>query len=488
MGTYRKSVTLVAAVLIAAGCVYFRDVDVPKRILVPNIELPAPHTGDIFQASLRLQPQSTDMVRRLESEAGIDRDIWSIEMWHAIRGAQSGPGQTGFSTGPDSQSENRESTRGPAGRRDRGSGADFIFSEKLNNITAQAQRVAWNGHIFYFFSKAVSTPASGLSGNQFETTDSEVPRVHHVVHVVDENGRGITSFRTGEVEPVEGAKNRPSTVPSRSLMFDVLVTGNGPWVLYRDREGVFARPLVFSGPNAPSGGLSSQDLQRTGAGRPAQLADGRGSFSFGEPTLVSRAELPHREFQFIARVDDAGDFHVIWTDWREGDIGRAVNRHNLWYCRFDPKAGEACRRPDRLTSFAGLSPVNLMVSGDEVYVSWVDNRFTRGVWTRRNNAKLFLVRSGDRGASFGAPVSIHPPHDAAERAYSPVTMPAPDEGVLVFWSTQFRNFHEDHDLKYGHLLPGMETLLLGQDMVSLDRLHESLVEKLDTHHRNLAKR
>ncbi len=133
-------------------------------------------------------------------------------------------------------------------------------------------------------------------------------------------------------------------------------------------------------------------------GRPAQLADGRGSFSFGEPILVSRAETPHRDFQFIARVDDAGNFHVIWTDWREADLSRASNRHNLWYCRFDPQAGNACQRPVYLTSFAGLGPINLMITGNEVYLSWVDNRFTRGLWTRRNHTKLFLVRSGDRGA------------------------------------------------------------------------------------------
>jgi len=485
MRSSRKSLTLAAVVLIAAGCVYFRDVDVPKRIMVPNAELPAPHESDFLQASVRFQPQTVDMVRRLESEARIDRDIWSIEMWNAIRGAQSGPGQATFSAGQGAEFESGGSTRRSATRRERRSAADFIFSENLNNVTAQVQRDAWNGHIFYFFSMAVGDQAPGLSGTPYESSGIGGSGIHHIVHVVDEKGRGVTSFRTGAVEPVEGARDHPPNVPSRPLMFDVAITDDGPWVLYRDRDGVFARPLVFSGSTLP-GGPSGQIRVYGDTGRPAQLAGGRGSFTFGEPILISRAETPNRDFQFVSRVDDTGDFHVIWTDWREADLlNRAVNRHNLWYCRFDPQAGNACRRPVRLTSFAGLGPINLMVTGEEVYVSWIDKRFARGFWTRRNDAKLFLVRSGDRGASFGDPVSIHPPHDAGEKAYAAITMPAPGEGVLVFWGTQFRNFHEDHDLKYGHLLPDMETLLLGRDIISRDQLHETLIEKLSAHHRGL---
>ncbi len=475
-----------AAVLIAAGCVYFRDVNVPNRIVVPNAELPDPHKGDFLQASVRFQPQSVDMVLRLESEARIDRDIWSIDMWHAIRGAQSGPGQATFSAGQGAEFEIQGSTRRSAARRDQRSGADFVFSEKLNNVTAQVQRVGWNGHIFYFFSMAVGAQAPGHSGITYESSGTDGSGIHHVVHVVDEKGRGVTSFRTGAVEPVEGARDHPPNVPSRSLMFDVAVTDDGPWVLYRDRDGVFARPLIYSGATLP-GGPSGQIRVYGGAGSPAQLADGRGSFTFREPILVSRAETPNRDFQFIARVDGTGDVHAIWTDWRKDDLSRAANRHNLWYCRFDPQTGNACRRPVRLTSFAGLGPVNLMVTGNEVYVSWVDNRFTRGIWTRRNDAKLFVVRSGDRGASFGDPVSIHPPHDADEKAYAAITMPAPGEGVLVFWGTQFRNFHEDHDLRVGYLLPDMETLLIGQDMMSRDQLHEMLIENLSTHHRSLGR-
>ena len=485
MRACRKSVILAVAVLIATGCVYFRDADVPQRIMVPNTELPVPHEGDILQTSVRFQPQSVDMVRRLESEARINRDIWSIDMWHALRGAQSGPGQATFSTGQGAEFESEGTTRRSATRRERRHGAEFIFSENLNNITAQVQRVAWNGHVFYFFSMAVGTQAPGQSGMPYESSGIDGSGIHHVVHVVDEKGRGVTSFRTGSVEPVEGARDHPPNVPSRPLMFDVVVTDDGPWVLYRDKDGVFARPLVFSGTTLP-GRPPDQARVYSGTGRPAQLAGGRGSFSFGEPILISRAETPHRDFQFVARVDDTGDFHVIWTDWREADLmNRAVNRHNLWYCRFDPQAGNACRRPVRLTSFAGLGPINLIITGSEVYVSWVDNRFTRGLWTRRNHAKLFLVRSRDRGTSFGNPVSIHPPNDAAEISYAAITMPAPGDGVLVFWGTQFRNFHEDHDLRFGHLLPDMKTLRLGHDIISRDQLHETLMEKLSDHHRSL---
>ncbi len=484
-----KFAVAAALFLLAAGCMVFRGVDVPERVLVPNVELPAPESGDLHQSSLRLQPQSVKMVRRLESEAGIATDIWSSDMGRVIQGTNSGIGQAGFSIGHGTLSETRDQIRRPGISGGKGGDTEFIFSEHLNNISAEVQRVAWNGHVFYFFSKAVRTAPSEVSVMDHPSTGSEGSTVHHVVFVVDENGRRVTSFRTGEVEPVSGAVNQPPSVPIRPLYLNVLVTEKGPWALYRDRNGIFARPLVFNGPNPSTGGQSFRQRMSVDSGRPAQLAGGRGSFTFGEPILISRAKLPYRSFHFVARVDQKGDFHIVWTDRREANFARPGNRRDLWYCRFDFKAGEACHRPKRLSSNATLAPINLMVSGDEVYVSWTDNRFASGLWTRRNNAKLFLAGSGDRGTSFRKPVSIHPLKDDDERALFAITMPASGGGVLVLWSEQFRNnYFLDHDFKYGLLKPDMETFLLAENQVPGEPLHEVLINKLNDFHRSLSNR
>ena len=475
--------------LITAGCMIFRDVDVPNRIVVPNSELPAPESGNLLQASLQLQAQSTQMVHRFESEAGIDRNVWSSDMWRAMRSPQTGAVQAQFSTAQSSEYENRVSTQRPETDRNSGTGTLFIFSEHMNDITTEVQRVAWNGHRFYFISKAVNNSPVAHAGIQNQNSGNDGSGLYHKVYVVDENGRGVASFKTGEVEPVKGAKNRPPTAPSRPLMYNVVVTEKGPWVLYRDRDGVFARPLVFDIPNSTSDGTFHQQRQHSGSGHTAQLADNRGSFAFGEPLLVSRAKLPYGRFQFVARVDEQDNFHVIWTDRRQGDLSLASNRHSLWYCRFDPETGEACRRPERLSTYTNIKPINLMVSGDEIYVSWIDNRFTRGWWTRRNHSKLFVARSGDRGSSFSSPVSIHPPEDNDERALFALTMPAPDEGILVFWSNQFsNNYFLDQDLNYGLLQPDMETFLLAEDLISGEELYKTILKNLQNYHHSLAGR
>ncbi len=431
--------TLAAAavsILFSAGCMLFQNIRVPDRVPVANSELPSPQSGDFLQASLRFQPQSPDMALRLEREAGIDRQVWSFPVQQAMSGASSfrsgrqaqlqvAGRQAERTTGPqEAQGTESGTTQGQNGRQARQISPntnDVILSQHLNRITEQTRRAAWNGHVFYFLSTAVDTPVSGHSGVQFESTEYDDPRRYHLVYALDEHGRGAASFRTEDVEPVRVSDGLPRSLPSQPLQFDVVVTVNGPWILYRDRGGIFARPLVFGGSQPVTGQTGART---TGTGRPGQLSGGRGSFTFGEPRLVSRAELPYGEFQFVARLDDRGAFHVIWTDSRD--------KNDLWYCRFDPQTGDACRRPVRLSRSTARDPVNLMVRGEEVYVTWIDNRFTRGVWTRHNMAKLFVVKSEDRGASFGPPVSIHPPREESEIAGYSVTMPAPSEGIMIF--------------------------------------------------------
>lgn len=457
----RLSLLSAVVMLIAAGCTSSSDVSVPDRVILASSELPDPASGDFLQASLRMQPQSPALALRLEREAGIDRQVWTFGVQQAMSGSTAHPG---------------------AGNR-----TEITLAENLNRITEQAHRVFWDGHVFYIIATAVDTPGGGGTGYQAESAagrGGELRRYHHV-HAVDEEGHGVASFRTGDVEPVRIARGHPRSLPAQPLRFDVVATDSGPWVVYRDREGVYARPLVVSDSNPPSGAQPGLHRQRNGEGISARLAGDRGHFFFGEPQLVSRAVLPVGEFQLVARVDDSGIMHVVWTDL--ADVGR--NRHDVWYCRFDPEAGDACQRPSRLSRFANWDAVNLMVQGDTVYVSWVDNRFARGLWTRRNTAKLFLVKSSDRGSSFGRPVSVHPPHEPDEHAGFALTMPASGGGVLVFWSRQWRNNDMlDQDLHYGLLQPDLQTLLVGEDMVPGNQLQETLITRLGLHHRSLAGR
>ena len=467
----QKAMVLAAIpALSVAGCMLFNDIRVPERILVDNGELPALESAHFLQSSLRFHPESPAIAARLESEAGIDRGIWSLPVQQAMSGRPHthGQAQIRFGTGDQgSAQEPASSHRRPAAHRP----GDLMLSEHLNRITEQTKRVGWNGHSFYFMSTAIDTPVRGHSGVQFESTDFDDPRRYHMVYAIDEKGRGSASFRTGEVEPVFVADGLPRSLPSQPLQFDIVVTDDGPWILYRDNGGIFARTLVFDGPQFPPSGHSV-------TGRPALLAERRGSFSFGEARLIARTDDPYGDFQFIARVDDRGSFHTIWTDSR--------SKNDLWYCRYHPETDDVCRRPRRLSRSASRAPVNLMVRGDQVYVTWVDNRYTRGFWTKRNYAKLFVAKSDDRGGSFGSPVSINPPRDNSENVGYSVTMPASNGGVLIFWGTEWMGTGaKNQDLHYSWLQPDMKRLLVGKNMFPGDRLHVTLVDKLLHHHRNL---
>ncbi|MEA5446586.1 hypothetical protein VCB98_12235 [Gammaproteobacteria bacterium AB-CW1] len=460
MGGQRRGVGASVAMLLAAGCMLISDVRVPDRVIVPNDALPALDALDVHQASLRLQPQTVTMARRLESELGIDRQIWNLDLQRALTTALTGPGRAhmqavrpGSSSDEDSSQPERGETPGlslsPVVQQTPPANSDIVLSPHLNRITAQTRRVAWNGHVFFFLSIAVDSRPEGKE-----------PRRHHVVHVLHEQGAGTASFKSGAVEPSHVAEGLSRSLPSQPLNFDVVVADEGPWIVYRDREGIFARPLT------------------TGSGLGSAVNDGASEIHFGEAVQVSRARLPVGEFQFISRIDGQGALHVLWTDQRE--------HSDLWHCRFDLKQRESCRRPTRLSRSVSRQPINLMVQGDDVYVSWIDSRYSRGFWDKRNFAKLFLAKSRDGGRSFGQPISIHEPDNRDELPGFAMTLPAPEGGVLLFWGTEWRG-HNPHDqgLHYGHLLPDMRTLRLAEDTVPGARLHDFFTDALKSHHRQM---
>lgn len=498
MKLIRKNFVLaVILIIVAAGCMLFNDVRVPERVLVDNSELPSLESADFFQTSLRFQPEIPGIATRLEMEAGIDRAVWSIRIQQAMSGIpfHSGPAQARLHTTvqgsvkgtgkDDAQASDREAMHGAARDATRSGGnrqnrtmskdtGDLILSEHLNRITEQVRRVAWNGHVFYFISTAIDTPVRGHSGVQFESTDYDDPSRYHTVYALDEDGRGVASFRTEKVQPVHIADGLPRSLPSQPLQYDIIVTDDSPWILYRDKGGIYARPLVFDGRHLSSSGQSGI----RGAGR---LSGGKGFFSFGEARLIARADDPYGDFQFISRVDDNGSFHTIWTDSR--------SKNDLWYCRFHPQVDDICRRPRRMSRSASAAPVNLMIQGDQVYVSWIDNRYTRGFWTKSNFAKLFIAKSDDRGASFGSPISINPPRDNSENVGYSVTMPASDEGVLVFWGTKWMGSGaHQQDLYYSWLHPDMKRLYVGDYKIPGARLMETVEDEMLNYHRNLSSR
>ena len=493
-------ITLVPAVVIiivSAGCMLFNDIRVPERVLVDNSGLPPLESADFLQASLRFQPEKPDIATRLEMEAGIDRAVWSIRIQQAmsgissqigsaqarlhttVQGSVNGAGQEDAHTSyrEAMQRAGRDAVRSNGNRQNSlisNYTGDLILSEYLNRITEQVRRVAWNGHVFYFISTAIDTPVKDHSGVQYESTDYDDPSRYHTVYVLDEDGRGVASFRTEKVQPMHVADGLPRSLPSQPLQYDIVVTDDCPWILYRDKGGIYARPLVFYGRRFSSSGHSSV----RGAGR---LSGGRGSFSFGEARLIARADDPYGDFQFVSRVDDRGSFHTIWTDSR--------TKNDLWYCRYDPQMDEICRRPRRLSRSASAAPVNLMIQGDQVYVSWIDNRYTRGLWTKRNFAKLFMAKSDDRGVSFGSPISINPPRDNSENVGYSVTLPASGEGVLIFWGTKWMGSGaHNQDLYYGWLHPDMKRVYVGENTIPGARLVETAEYEMLDYHRSLGNR
>ncbi len=222
-----------------------------------------------------------------------------------------------------------------------------------------------------------------------------------------------------------------------------------------------------------------------------------------ERVLVDNGELPalesadhlqtslrfHPENPLIAsRLEtEAGIDRGVWSFQVQQAMSGLSHAHGQVQIRFgtgDQGSAQESASPHRRP--AAHRPGDLMVRGDYVYVTWIDNRFKRGFWTKRNFAKQFVTKSDDRGGSFGSPVSINPPRDNSENVGYSVTMPAADGGVLILWGTKWMGTGaKNQDLYYSWLQPDMQRLLVGKNMFPGDRLHETLVDNLLHHHRNL---
>ncbi|MGF1672046.1 MAG: hypothetical protein ACFCU6_16500 [Balneolaceae bacterium] len=442
---------------LAAGCLLFDEVRTAERVLVENRELPAVEFADILQSSVNFNPQIPQIASRLEKEADIDRSTWSIPVQQALGGYHA-------------QQEGQFRTETPGSGRQHTSGFggtpvpadnEIILTEHLNRITSQAKRAEWRGRVFYFISVAVDTPGSEHSGVQFESTDYEDPARFHRVYALDEASRGVTFFDTDEVEPVYVAGGLPRSLPGQPLQFNVIVLDEGPAVIYRDRDGIYLRPLNFHGRRVLSAASS-----------------GSQSFSFDKRHLIADAETPYGRFQLISRLDQKKNIHLIWTDSRE--------KYDLWYCKYKMETGEVCNEPEKIARTASAAPVNLMLQNDDIYISWIDNRYTQGFWSPKNFAKLLLVKSEDGGNTFGSPVAVNPPRDQEDNVAYSVIMPAPDEGVLVFWGTKaIGTGAKNQDLFYGWLDGELGTLYLGRNKFPGNRLQEIVRENVLAHHRTL---
>lgn len=463
--THRYSIywLLFVLLLFIAGCGFFQNVDVPERVFVDQEELPSIEASDFNQASIRFMPQKADIARRFESEAGIDREVWSmpIQQVMARDGIQHDSANIQFGTS-DQRSDPDRDTRSYRQRVPHDD--EFIISEHLNRITSQSHRVEWEGHTFYLFSKSIDTRPNDFSGVQFEQDEYEDPTRYHKVYAIDENGRGVAHFKTNKVQPVFVTDGVPKSLPAQPLQFDVIKTKEGPWIIYRDKDGIYARPFVFNGGN------------RTGQN--AELSRGAGTFSFWGEKRIAKADKPYGKFQFLSRVDDSGFIHILWTDSRD--------RKDLWYCRYHKVENVVCETPKRLSRTASRHPVNLILYDNNVYITWIDERFRQGFWNPKNFAKLFVVKSEDRGDSFGQPISIHPPRDADEHAAYSVTMPAHEGGLYIFWGTQSLGSRDySQDLFVGLLDESLETLYMDREKVSGSYLREVMMDNILMYHHDI---
>jgi hypothetical protein len=460
-----KIIAAVLLIFVTTGCLWFQNVRVPDRIIVDNSDLPALEVTDLLQSSLSFSPEITDIAARLNREADIDFSHWSVSIQHTLAGmspqnrARLEVAAPGTPAQPSGQISGRVTSR-----------ADFLLSEHLNRITSQSRRIEWEGRTFYFLSIAVDTPGSPHSGVQFELDEYDDPSRVHRVYALDENGSGVTYFETEAVDPVFVTDGLPRSLPGQSLQFDVHLSDEGPVVVYRDRDGIFAKPLVFSGHRSAGTRLSFSVPA-------ANLSGEGGSFLFGEKKQIAVSETPYGEYQLISRSDPNGVIHMIWTDSR--------GKNDLWYCRAGIDGNDICKDPRRISRTATQEPINLMLQNENrVFISWIDNRFKQGVWTARNFAKLMMVKSEDGGKTFGSTVSVNQPRDDSDNVTYSVTMPAPEDGILIFWGSEILGSQsKNQDLNYGWLHSGLDVLYLGSDKIPGTRLQEEIRNKLLGYHR-----
>lgn len=383
----------------------FGQVEIPRPDHVDNHRLPALEAADFMQSSLTLYPGSPRVALQLE-QSGVERRLWPLSISRSIRALHAGQNVASLSGGLSTGS----GTRGDIRPVPDSAAADDIqlLDRGWLNGRMRTQRLAVNGRTFYFLlttrkhvTRHPSPSRAGRAGDGFRSYD--------LVAVEEGTDTPAAMFTTEGEPPVIHENAAPRSVASFEGPgeFAAVPWEDGIAVIYRDRGGIFARRFNAAG-DAPK-------------------FEGERWRVAGAPDTIAR-------YQLLARADASGTVHLLWA------TAAADGRETLRYCRLTPQTVNDCPRPVELSRSVAVSerlyPVNLMLQGGNVYVSWTDTRYAGGVWTTRNYAKLFVAASHDGGRTFGKPLVLNDPRDNADQARYAVTLPAPGGGVLAFWVAQ----------------------------------------------------
>lgn len=477
--TARPLVVSAHVVIFAIACLFCLSaharVDTLRPVSVDNHQLPPLEQADIMQSSLRLYPGSPRMAQQFE-HGGIDRGLWPSSISRGIRALEAEQAGISLSGGLSASMTLPGTPPDDALRLPEpdASGADDIQLIDHGWLAGRmrVQRLAIGDRIFHILLTSPrhvdewrgATPSQPAQSGRLAPPiriDEEREEEHQpfVFTVVEEDADTPPArFRTwGEPPIVSESVNPPVVTPfSGPGEFSAVPWEDGIAIIYRDRGGIFARRLDVHG-NAPT-------------------------FE-GEPWRVAAAPETIHRYQLLARADTAGVVHLLWAVMAESE------RSTLHYCRLVP--GSDCHPLELSHSVAvseRLRPINLMLQGDNIYVSWTDTRYTSGVWTKRNRHKLLVAASQDGGRSFARPVSLNAPRDDADQANYAVTLPAPGGGVLVFWVVErmpLVGMWQRHRLHTGWLDAELNRFQVGTTTVSGEDIHDVIERGVLKYHENL---
>lgn len=432
--------------LTAAGCLTNRSVRVLDRVPVENRELSSLGSADATQASLRFNPASVGAAMKLEKAGVLDRMIWPGSIREQLRAMErEGDAAPELNT--------RITTLGTSLPESNSETEDKLSSDSTELLDPlwitgrmRSQRLTVDDRTFYFM----------LADPEYVESASIVtdPDIRSFLLIALEEGMDTppAMFATEGEPPVIYENVTPRLVSpfAGPGNFAAVPWKGGIAVIYRDRGGIYARRLNIRGEELSF----SQDCW--------QIAEA--------PDTIAR-------YQLLAHADTRGTVHLLWA------IEDADDTSTLHYCRLIPEETNGCQEPVLLTENVAVSesmkPVNLMVQDDHVYISWTDTRFTSGVWTRKNYAKLLIAASHDGGQTFNRPVSINHPKDNSNQARYAITIPVPAGGIMVFWTEESIQGGRWKELPFytGWLDPDLETLSLGSEQISGESIYELIWTK-----------
>lgn len=456
---------LLAVVVLAIWFAWpFGHAGVLRPLRVDNRQLPALDAADVAQMSPEFPPASAAMALQLE-RAGVQRRVWPLKITQAMRTVQAGGNSSGGLSGAITFGSAASGAPTPQPKLPTHSGMQLLEAWPRGKV--RTRRVAFDGRVFYLLMAGPGLERmphfdTALTGEQLAAEHA----AERIVIIAAEEGKAapaasfvtqgepryiMDGVRTGTGDPVRTQYKGPWS-------FATVTTDNGPLVIYRDKGGIYARRL------------------ETGGER----------LAFGERWRIASAPNEINHYQLAARADSSGRIHVLWSLQPDSET-QGGNAH-LAYCRIKAVEGHNCAEPQILSRTTAWQPVNLMVQDGRVYASWVDTRHTEGIWDRRNYAKLYFTVSNDSGASFSNPVSINRPRDNSDNVFAPVTMPAADGGVLVFWASRRNDPGRLPDQTYqaGWLNAALKQFTLGSNVLSGRDLYEAIKRSLLTYHENLA--